>query len=263
MVDDQRVYTDEEFALILRQAAELASRTEQPGPSSTGLTLAEMKAAAAQVGVDPALLERAARLLAAKVTASPLEQLTGGPLRHDHEARFPMTIDEQGAARILSAVRVSAGQAGNQDVGHSGSMGMTWHDGGATEALSVTARPEGDGTSVSVVLDRRGTLTTLAAVSGMGVVFALIASGMLYSVDPSLGVGASIVGVGGILATARGYWASSTRKVRERINEVVDVIGQTLAQPEAKPNGLGMVGDGAVAREPDARIVGDAELTET
>ena len=53
MSDDQRVYSDEEFALILRTAAELASRAEQPGFSSNGLTLAEMKSAAAQAGLDP------------------------------------------------------------------------------------------------------------------------------------------------------------------------------------------------------------------
>ncbi len=53
MADDRRVYSDEEFALILRQAAELASRAEPPGPSSAGLTLTEMKAAAAQAVWTP------------------------------------------------------------------------------------------------------------------------------------------------------------------------------------------------------------------
>ena len=48
MADDQLIYIDEEFALILRQASELASRAEPPGTSSAGFTLTEMKAAAAQ-----------------------------------------------------------------------------------------------------------------------------------------------------------------------------------------------------------------------
>jgi hypothetical protein len=61
MAGNQRVYSDEEFALILRKTAELASRAESPGSASTGLTLAEMKAAAGQVGFDPALVEQAAR----------------------------------------------------------------------------------------------------------------------------------------------------------------------------------------------------------
>src|SRR3982751_475299 len=139
MSDDQRVYSDEEFALILRKAAELASGAEAPAPSSAGLTLTEMKAAAAQVGLDPALVEQAARLLAARATASPLERLIGGPLRYDHKARFPIKLDETTAARLLSAVRISAGLSG---AGHSGSMGMTWQDGGEMEQLSVTARSE-------------------------------------------------------------------------------------------------------------------------
>src|SRR5687768_5088687 len=108
MSDDQRVYSDEQFALILRKAAELASGAQPSAPSQSGLTLTEMKAAASQVGFDPALVERAARLLAVGAAASPLERLIGGPLRHEHEARFPIKLDEHRAALLLSAVRISA-----------------------------------------------------------------------------------------------------------------------------------------------------------
>jgi hypothetical protein len=235
MADDQRVYSDEEFAVILRHAAELASRTEHPGPSSGGLTLAEMKAAAAQAGFDPALVERAARLLSTKVTASPLERLTGGPVRHDHEARFPVKLDENTALRLLSAVRISAGQAGSRDVGHSSAMGMTWHDGGEMEALQVTARPDADGTSVSVVLDRRGTLLTVAGMSGLAMFFTVLFAGsVLYPEAPALGYAGLVAGVGGALAAARGYWASSTRRTRARISEVLDAIGQAVTQMDQR-----------------------------
>jgi hypothetical protein len=219
------------------------------------LTLTEMKAAAAQVGFDPALVERAARLLAAKATASPLELLTGGPLRHDHTVRFSVKLDEHRAARLLSAVRISAGQAGSRDAGHSSSMGMTWHDGGELEALRVTARPEEEGTSVSVVLDRRGTLATVAGISGIAMFFAvLFAAFALYPEAPALGFGGLIAGIGGVLAIARGYWASSTRKVRERISVVMDDIGKTLTQPETQASGSGTVGERAAAPEPDASV---------
>jgi hypothetical protein len=263
MADDQRVYSDEEFALILRKAGELASQTESPGSPSAGLTLSEMKAAAAQAGLDPALVERAARLLAMRTSASPLERLIGGPLRHDHEARFPTELDEDMAARLLSAVRISAGLAGHRDVGHSGSMGMTWHDGGDPEALSVTARPEEGGTAVSVVLDRRVTLGMVGAGTGVGMFLALIASGALYDVAPALGVTAGIVTMGGALAVARAYWKSSTRKVRERISVAMDAIGQTLAQPVAQAPGVGTIRDGTSAPGPDTSEVGDAELSGT
>ena len=115
-------------------------------------------------------------------------------------------------------------------------MGMTWHDGGELEALSVTARPEKEGISVSVVLDRRGTLGVVAMFSGIVMFFAInFAAFALYSEAPALGYGGFIAGIGGVLAVARGYWASSTRKARERISAVMDAIGQTLAQPTEKP----------------------------
>jgi hypothetical protein len=263
MSDDQRIYSDEEFALILRKATELAGRAEPHVPSSAGLTLTDMRAAAAQVGIDPALVERAARMLAATANASPLERLTGGPLRHSYEVRFPMKLDENSAALLLSAVRVRAGLAGYRDVGHSSTMGMTWHDGGDTEALSVTARPEEDGTTVSVILDRRGTLGVVAMTSGIAMSFAvLLAVFALYPESPALGYGAFIGGIGSALAAARGYWASSTRTVRERMSVVMDAIGQTFTQPETQGSGFRTVADGAATPERDAGVVGDAEATE-
>ncbi len=260
MSDDRRVYSDEEFALILRQAAELGSRAEPPGASSAGLTLTEMKAIAAQVGLDPALVEQAARTLVAKVTASPVERLIGGPLRHNQEVRFPIELDENKAALLLSAVRISAALAGRQDVGHSGSMGMTWHDGGDTEALSITAHQEEGDTAVSVVLDRRGTLGVVTLFSAVAAFFAvLFAAFALYPEAPALGYGGFIAGIGGILGIARGYWASSTRKARERISAVMDTIDKTLRQPE--PPQATTVEDGAAAPTRDTGVVGDAELT--
>jgi len=256
MADDQRVYSDEEFGLILRKAAELASRAESSAAPSAGLTLIEMKSAAAQAGLDPALIERAARMLAATPTASPLGRLTGGPLRHSHEAHFPIKLDENTAALLLSTVRITAGLAGRQDVGHSSSMGMTWHDGGELESLGITARPEADGTIVSVALDRRGTLGVVAMVSGIATFFAVLFSVFaLYPEAPALGVGGLVAGIGGVLAAARGYWASSTRKVRERISVVMDAIEQTLSKPETQVSEPRNVQDGATApnSEPSVR----------
>ena len=232
MSDDQRVYSDEEFALILRNASDLASRVESSVPRADGLTLAEIKAAAAQVGFDPADVERAARLLFAESAPSPFERMIGGPLRHTHETNIPVNLDEQAAARLLSAVRIGAGQGGNRDEGHSSSLGMTWHDGGEMEPLRVTARNDKDGTSFSVVVDRRGTLATVATASGLAMFFSVLFAGsFLYPESHALGYAGLVTGVGGTLAAARGYWASSTRKVRVRISEVIDTIVHAISQP--------------------------------
>ena len=127
------------------------------------------------------------------------------------------------------------------------------------EALRVTARPEEEGMTVSVVLDRRGTLVTVATFSGIAMFLAVLAGSVLYREAPSLAFGASIAGIGGVLAVARGYWASSTRKVRERISVVMDAIGQTLTQPEPQASGLRTAGDGAATPEPGASVVADEQ----
>jgi hypothetical protein len=238
-IDEERVYSDEEFSLILRKATELASRAESTGVSDSGLTLAEMKAAAAQVGFDPDLIERAARLVATSAPASAFERLIGGPLRHHHTIRFPVMLSETRAAELFSVVRITASLAGSQDTGHFGSMGMTWHDGGDTEALSVTARPTDERTAVSVVLDRRVTLGLVVVSAGVAMFLAVLFAGSaLYPESAELGAAGAVAGIGGPLAIARSYWAASTRRVRERLSVVIDAIGQTLSKPDDKPDAM-------------------------
>jgi hypothetical protein len=254
MTDNQRVYSDEEFALILRTAAELASRAEQPRSSSEGLTLAEMKSAA-QAGLDPALVERAARLLITRTTASPFERLLGGPLRYEHDARFPVRLDEDNATRLLSAVRISAAHFGSVNDGHSSSLGMTWSASAEGDVLSIVARPDADGTSVSVVIDRRGTFVLTSVVSSLAVLAAFIAGMTIHDASPLLGVGATVAGVSGTLAAARAFWTSSTRKARERIGAFVDAIGQTLDQLQNQAGDSRRAGDGKADPAGDAMAV--------
>lgn len=232
MADDQRVYSDEEFALVLRTAAELASRPERPGSSSDGLTLAEMKSAAAQAGFDPALVERAARLVVTRAAESPFARLLGGPLRHEHDACFAIKLDEHGAARLLSAVRINA-DFPSSDPGHSSALGIAWKSSDVGDELSVVARADANGTSVSIVLDRRGKFVTVGTAAALATFFAVAFSVFaLYPEAPALGYGGLVTGIGGVLALVRGYWASSTRRARERLGAIMDAIRETLSQPQ-------------------------------
>lgn len=233
-MDHQRVYSDEEFAAILRKATELAVPADGSASSSTGLTLAEMQAAAAQAGIDPVLVERAARELVATAPLSTLERLLGGPIRHAHEVHLPMVLNERTAASLLSAVRISAGLAGRRDVGHAAAMGMTWHDGGDAEALAVSARPDHQGTALSIVLDRRGTLGLVAMTSGIVLfLLTLFAIFGLYPESPALGVGGFVVGVSGVLTMARRYWSASTQSAQARTRQLLHALSQMLAHPDA------------------------------
>jgi len=235
-IDDQRRFSDDEFALILRKATELASPGDPAVALDDGLTLTEIKAAAAQAGIDADLVERAARLVTTETPASPLERVIGGPLRHEVTLHLPVTLSEAHAAQLLSAVRISAGLAGNRDAGHAGPTGMTWHDGGDTESLSVTARTERDGTTIQISLDRRVTfglgLTFTAVVTFLGLVFA---GSTLYPESAALGAAGAIAALAAPLAIVRSYWTSSTKRTRERIGAVLGAIDQSQATHAIEP----------------------------
>jgi len=229
--DDGRVYSDEEFALILRRAAELSSQSDHADSSPDGLTLAEMKSAAAQAGLDPALVEQAARTLALRTTTSPFERLTGGPLQHQHDVHFDVTLNEKSSARLLSAVRLTP-HFHSPNAGHSDALGMMWKASGDGNVLSIVAKPDADGTSVMIVIDRRGTFVLTGLLSAIAVFGALVVATGVASVAPSLAPVVALTGIGGPLVFARRFWSASSRKARERINQIVDTVGRTLGQSE-------------------------------
>ena len=96
----------------------------------------------------------------------------------------------------------------------------------------MVARPDANGASVSVVIDRQGTFVFTGVVSSLAVLSAFIAGIGLNDALPLLAPWVTIAGVGGTLAVARSFWASSTRKARERIGALMDAIGQTVVPPE-------------------------------
>jgi hypothetical protein len=211
----------------LRKAVELAEPADTPG----GLTLAEMKAAAAQVGVDPTLVERAARLLTANETAAPSfkERLIGGRARHSDEAYFPIVLDEALSARLMSAIRIGVGRSGE---GHSSALGLTWRswdEGGAV--LSLTAQTDHKGTSVTAELDRRGTLVVVAGLTGAGSIMAVLFGGTVAGeLLPGFEPAGALLGLVGVLGVVRSYWKSSTRAARDRLSRVMDSVSRFLAQ---------------------------------
>jgi hypothetical protein len=73
-----RQYTDKEVGLILRRATEL-QRAEPTAPNPTGFTLAELEEIAAEAGIDPHMLRRAARDLESKRPSTLGGKLAGAP----------------------------------------------------------------------------------------------------------------------------------------------------------------------------------------
>ena len=121
---------------------------------------------------------------------------------------------------------------------------MSWDAPGGGDVLSVVARPDGDGTAISVVIDRQGTFVLIGVVSFLAVLATVLVGMGLNHASPLLGVGATIAGVSGTPSTARAFWASSTRRSRQRMGVLMDAIGQTLVQPEDQVSDFRHVGEG-------------------
>jgi mannose-6-phosphate isomerase-like protein (cupin superfamily) len=220
------VYSDQEFALVLRKAAELARGPETRGDPSGGLTLEDMKAAAAEAGFDPVLVERAARLVPIDATSESLfARIIGGAVRSEQQASYPTPLGEDGARRLLSAVRSVAGHRG---VGDSSERGIRWVEDKETSELLVTADADPDGTSVAVSIDRRTGFLLTALASGGGIFASfLIAIGVAQetSISPYLALATGSIGT---LALARGLWAAWTRRAEQRVAALMESIDRTM-----------------------------------
>ena len=215
------MYNDEEVALILREAAQSANSPAGTLGASSGLSLRQIKAAAAEAGIDPALVEQAALRILQRSSESFFERVAGGPIRHRHTIRLPIKMSKETSTRLMSAIRATADKPGK---GHADSSGFSWHEDGANR-LSVTAHEDSQGTRVQVLVDR-------SRVLGVTVYASLIVSVMpLWMLIPAVDSYADLLVLSaipaGVLAVARAFWKSSTRSIRDRMAVLLDAVRQS------------------------------------
>ncbi len=190
-----------------------------------------MKVIAAEAGLDPALVERAARLTPGDPTRSRLERLLGGPVKYRLGGHFATNLTDERAARLLDVVRAVAEQQGE---GEASSSGISWHSVGEGSQILVSAHAEGDGTRVRVVVDRRAGLMLTGTFSVLG----SLAIGVLVLVGgeaielQSLPLGLALMGGGmaSVLALGRAVWASTSRGIRERVDALMDTVSRSLEE---------------------------------
>ena len=225
--DDPARYSDEDVALILRKATELAGRSDVDADGAADLTLAEIKAIGAEVDIDPAFIERAARLVPRRRAKSVFEQLFGGPLRHRTDIQYPVALTEESATHLLSAVRAETGEQGQ---GQADAAGMSWHSEPGATRVSVIAHSNEDGTMVRVGVDRTSVIPPFVAFALMAIVAWSL--GVVEDIE-SLGdlLEWLVLPAGGLVA-ARAFWASSTRAIEERTTALLDAVSRSVAGPE-------------------------------
>src|SRR5688572_18249372 len=138
--------------MVLREVAKSPASPAPIRASSSGVSLEQIKAAAAEAGLDPSLVERAARRLTKPpAPESVLARLTGGPRRYRETIHLSTKMSEKLSTRLLSAIRAAAEVPGKESADASG---FSWHGWFQGNRLSVTAHEDSQGTKLQIIVDR-------------------------------------------------------------------------------------------------------------
>ena len=209
-----RTYSDQQVAIILRRAAELKERSSDMS-ATDGLSLEMVREIAAEIGVEPRFVDRAAALMTDE-RFSRAADLFGGPFKVQLRDDYARDLSEEDLREVLRIVRQVLQRQGEAKEAL-GSLEWTYE---GLSTLSVTVAPRGEGTSVQIIGDRTGEgsmIYTLPIVAGLG-----IAGIIVDAVQPGLGGMVAILGTGGVagVATARTMWSVATRSFRRRIDRL-------------------------------------------
>ncbi|HZI28868.1 MAG TPA: hypothetical protein VFD64_11940 [Gemmatimonadaceae bacterium] len=221
--DEARLYSDEEIALILREAAQSAASPAATRSPTAGLSLQQIKAAAAEAGLDPALVERAALRIPQRGSESFFARAAGGPLKFRETFDLPIAMREEVSTRLLSAVRATAEVPGK---GSADASGFAWHAWFKGNPLSVTAHEDSRGTRVQILVERKGSMIRTLYFTTVAVVmtsWTLVES--INTISELLAWTAIPIGA---VTLARAHWKTSTRAIRERIAMLTNAVRHAL-----------------------------------
>jgi hypothetical protein len=237
---DEKRYTEEEFALILRRAIEMETpeagvpRDPPPQkPSPEGLTLTEIQEIAAEVGVHPARVLEAADALAAPEWSG-AARLFGGPATLSAERSVTRRLTAGEMARLLDLAREILEREGEA---HEVLGGVEWKSKSELMGVTVRATPHGPGSKISLAVDRRGVAFLSHWVPMMGGL--LTAAITLAALDPAAWQPIVAVVAGGVTtgyAVGRTVWTRSTKRWKnlvERLTAKMVVVAETEGAVEA------------------------------
>jgi hypothetical protein len=228
-------YSDREITRILQRAAELQERDRERGVSSPdlvpGLSLAELKVVAPEVGIDPSYIEAAVAERTALAAKGNPFYFWGAPVSSEVEGIVPGELAPDAWETLVQKMRRATGR-----VGEAGTLGHSLEWTSDRDHLSV--RPKGGRTRVQV-RSRHDELLQLAYLPSSILGFQLtmwITMGSEFTPASALVLSAAAIGM--TFGLARGLAATLFRHHQRRrkalLQELSDHVVQT--SPHVSPS---------------------------
>jgi hypothetical protein len=224
-----RLYDEKEVGKLLERATELQREDPARAGVTGGLSLAELEEIAAEAGIDPAFLRRAAAEMASGArSAEGWERVTGERLTLVREAVVPGELDPTGFERVAEAIQVNASESGQPSL-----LGrtLTWH-----------AETAGKTRVVQVIVTSRDGETHIRAAERLHQLASGLFAGTVVGVGTGVGIGAGLplalaifsspllavalpVGVTGLtLMACREIYRRIVRGRERTLSELVDAV---------------------------------------
>lgn len=183
---DERKFTDEQMALILRQAGELQAQREDRRH-----TLADIQEIARQVGIDPALVTHAAAGLPRKLAPE-----SSTPLVRTVETALPARVTPDELGRMVDAVRRASGAQGSASQVLD-SVEWRWGSDRELIDLRVTITPGTNRTNVRVQYDAIGASFLSGFVATVPALLGVTAAFSALPVVAAAAVSTGVIGAAG------------------------------------------------------------------
>lgn len=215
---NERTYSREEFATILERAKELERGGELALGSKAGFSLADMREIAAEAGIDPDAVEKAARLLPQRSAVQPIDHSSSGLIKRRLTRCFAVRLTPEACSHLLSTIRASSRKHGEGEVT---TTGLSWTDRGGTH---VSVHEEGEQSHVQVSVDRSG------AVPFAGLLGLLTGWVMLGSLGPTT-AGEFFGSVFAGLAVAGTLLGATISRGRKHAETMMTSIAHAIMEP--------------------------------
>ena len=235
-----RRYSDKEVSALIKRATELQEEDSAPrrGDSEVGMTLVELQEIAAEAGIDPKLIQRAAAQVDLPRTLTIGERFAGGPLLISVERVVPGELSEEAFSRIVPEIqRVATGHGNASMVGRT----LTWS--------SETSQRQ---RSFQVTVSAKDGETLIRAEERLHGLAGSLYGGLMGGVGGGLGfgvgmpVGIEVLGsaafavafpllvIGGAYLTARTILRKTGRERKRIMTDLVGHIADQVTEPSTR-----------------------------